>query len=106
VDKLVSFTDTVISRSALLPATSVATIVTVSLLCADVCFLTTVYDAQATNLDGGTIDEGITYSIKGTNADKFSITTNTGILTYAEKQTSKYWVCVIYDNTRSIFHYI
>ena len=49
---------------------------------------TTVYDAQATNLDGGTIDEGITYSIKGTNADKFSITTNTGILTYAEKQTS------------------
>jgi hypothetical protein len=40
---------------------------------------TTVYDAQATNHDGGTIDEGITYSIKGTNADKFSITTNTGI---------------------------
>jgi hypothetical protein len=38
VDKLVSFTDTVISCSALLPATSVATIVTVSLLCADVCF--------------------------------------------------------------------
>jgi hypothetical protein len=38
VDKLVSFTDTVISRSALLPATSVATIATVSLLCADVCF--------------------------------------------------------------------
>jgi hypothetical protein len=35
---------------------------------------TTVYDAQATNLDGGTIDEGITYSIKGTNADKYSIT--------------------------------
>jgi hypothetical protein len=34
------------------------------------------------------LDEGITYSIKGTNADKFSITTNTGILTYAEKQTS------------------
>ena len=49
---------------------------------------TTVYDAQATNLDGGTIDEGITYSIKGTNADKFSITTDTGILTYTEKQTS------------------
>jgi hypothetical protein len=29
-----------------------------------------------------------TYSIKGTNADKFSITTDTGILTYTEKQTS------------------
>jgi hypothetical protein len=37
-NNVVSFTDTVISRSALLPATSVATIVTVSLLCADVCF--------------------------------------------------------------------
>jgi hypothetical protein len=35
---------------------------------------TTVYDAQVTNLNGGTADEGITYSIKGINADKFSIT--------------------------------
>jgi hypothetical protein len=34
---------------------------------------TTVYDAQATNLNGGNADEGITYKIKGTNADKFSI---------------------------------
>jgi hypothetical protein len=33
---------------------------------------TTVYDAQATNLSGGgTVDEDITYHIKGTNADKF-----------------------------------
>jgi hypothetical protein len=41
---------------------------------------TTVYDAQATNLNGGNADEGITYRIKGTNADKFAITTDTGIL--------------------------
>jgi hypothetical protein len=49
---------------------------------------TTVYDAQATNLNGGNADEGITYKIKGTNADKFSITTDTGILTYKAIQTS------------------
>jgi hypothetical protein len=42
--------------------------------------------AQVTNLNGGNADEDITYSIKGTNADKFSITTDTGILTYTEKQ--------------------
>jgi hypothetical protein len=44
--------------------------------------LTTVYDAQVTNLHDGIADEDITYSIEGTNADKFSITTDTGILTY------------------------
>ncbi len=49
---------------------------------------TTIYDAQAT--DGGNADADITYSIKGVNADKFSITTDTGILTYKEKQTSKH----------------
>jgi hypothetical protein len=38
---------------------------------------TTVYDAQVTNLNGGNADEGITYKIKGTNADKFSITSFT-----------------------------
>jgi hypothetical protein len=43
---------------------------------------TTVYDAQATNLNSGNADEGITYRIKGTNANKFAITTDTGILTY------------------------
>ncbi|CAC9562594.1 hypothetical protein formerly called flagellar hook-length control protein FliK [uncultured Gammaproteobacteria bacterium] len=54
----------------------------------DTPITTTVYDAQATNLNGGNADEGITYSIKGTNADKFSITTDTGILTYKTIQTS------------------
>jgi hypothetical protein len=49
---------------------------------------TTVYDAQATNHNGGNADEGITYSIKGTNADKFSITTDTGILTYKTIQAT------------------
>jgi hypothetical protein len=49
---------------------------------------TTVYDAQVTNLSSGNSDEGITYSIKGTNVDKFSITTDTGILTYKAIQTS------------------
>ncbi|CAC9599176.1 hypothetical protein formerly called flagellar hook-length control protein FliK [uncultured Gammaproteobacteria bacterium] len=49
---------------------------------------TTVYDAQVTNLSSGNADEGITYSIKGTNVDKFSITTDTGILTYKTIQTS------------------
>jgi hypothetical protein len=48
VDKLTTFTDTVISFSA---------------------------------------SEGITYRIKGTNASKFSITTNTGVLTYKAIQT-------------------
>jgi hypothetical protein len=43
---------------------------------------------------GGTADEGITYSIKGTNADKFSITAGTGILTYKTIQTS------VHDDTR------
>jgi hypothetical protein len=51
---------------------------------------TTVYDAQVTNLNGGTADEGITYSIKATNADKFSITAGTGILTYKTIQTALY----------------
>jgi hypothetical protein len=54
----------------------------------DTPITTTVYDAQATNLNGGNSDEGITYSIKGTNADKISITTDTGILTYKTIQTS------------------
>ncbi len=49
---------------------------------------TTVYDAQVTNLSSGNADKGITYSIKGTNVDKFSITTDTGILTYKTIQTS------------------
>ena len=49
---------------------------------------TTVYDAQVTNLNGGNADKGITYSIKGTNADKFSITTDTGILTYKTIQAT------------------
>ena len=49
---------------------------------------TTVYDAQATNLNGGNADEGITYRIKGTNVDKFAITDDTGILTYKAIQTS------------------
>jgi hypothetical protein len=31
---------------------------------------TTIYDAQATNLNNGNVDEGITYSIKGTNANR------------------------------------
>ena len=57
---------------------------------------TTVYDAQVTNLNGGTADEGITYSIKGTNADKFSITAGTGILTYKTIQTS------VHDDTITI----
>jgi hypothetical protein len=30
---------------------------------------TTVYDAQATNLNGGNADEGISYRIKGKNID-------------------------------------
>jgi hypothetical protein len=41
VDKLITFTDTVISCSV----------------------TTTVYDAQVTNLNGGTVDEGISYRI-------------------------------------------
>jgi hypothetical protein len=86
VDKPIVFTDTVISCSASLPATSAGpmfnlqpTEVNVNV---NAPITTTVYDAQATNLNGGNADEGITYSIKGTNADKFSITTATGILTY------------------------
>ncbi|CAC9549109.1 hypothetical protein [uncultured Gammaproteobacteria bacterium] len=54
----------------------------------DTPITTTVYDAQATNLNGGNADEGITYRIKGTNADKFAITADTGILTYKAIQTS------------------
>jgi hypothetical protein len=38
---------------------------------------TTVYDAQATNFNGGNADENVTYRIKGTNANKFLITTIT-----------------------------
>jgi hypothetical protein len=49
---------------------------------------TTVYDAQATNLNGGNADEGVTYSIKGTNVNKFSIAADTGILTYKTIQAS------------------
>jgi hypothetical protein len=49
---------------------------------------TTVYDAQVTNLNGDTADEGITYRIKGANASKFSITAGTGILTYKTIQLS------------------
>jgi hypothetical protein len=48
----------------------------------------TVYDAQATNLNGGNADEGVTYSIKGTNVNKFSIAADTGILTYKTIQAS------------------
>ncbi|SGZ73104.1 Alkaline phosphatase [Bathymodiolus thermophilus thioautotrophic gill symbiont] len=48
---------------------------------------TTVYDAQVVNHTGGNADEGITYSIKGANASKFSITTDTGIVTYKTIQT-------------------
>jgi hypothetical protein len=54
----------------------------------DTPITTTVYDAQATNLNGGNADEGITYRIKGANADKFAITTDTGILTYKTIQAS------------------
>jgi hypothetical protein len=57
---------------------------------------TTVYDAQVTNLNDGTVDEGITYSIEGTNTNKFSITTDTGILTYKTIQTS------VHDDTITI----
>jgi hypothetical protein len=49
---------------------------------------TTVYDAQVTNLNGGNADEGISYRIKGTNADKSAITTDTGILTYKTIQAT------------------
>ncbi|OJA03308.1 cadherin repeat domain-containing protein, partial [Bathymodiolus thermophilus thioautotrophic gill symbiont] len=48
---------------------------------------TTIYDAQATGQNGNA-DEGITYSIKGTNANKFEITANTGVVTYKTMQTS------------------
>ncbi|CAB5500459.1 hypothetical protein THERMOT_1238 [Bathymodiolus thermophilus thioautotrophic gill symbiont] len=48
---------------------------------------TTIYDAQATDQNGNA-DEGITYSIKGTNADKFEITADTGVVTYKTMQTS------------------
>jgi hypothetical protein len=44
----------------------------------------------------GIADEGITYSIKGTNADKFSITAGTGILTYKTIQPS------VHDDTITI----
>ena len=48
---------------------------------------TTIYDARVVNHTGGNVDEGITYSIKGANASKFSITTDTGIVTYKTMQT-------------------
>jgi hypothetical protein len=54
----------------------------------NILITTTVYDAQASNLNGGNADEGITYKIKGANANKFSITSDTGILTYKAIQTS------------------
>ncbi len=54
----------------------------------NILITTTVYDAQASNLNGGNADEGITYRIKGTNVDKFAITDDTGILTYKAIQTS------------------
>jgi hypothetical protein len=44
------------------------------------------------NLHDGIADEDITYSIEGTNADKFSITTDSGILTYKAIQT------LVHDN--------
>jgi hypothetical protein len=46
------------------------------------------FHAQATNLNGGNADEGVTYSIKGTNVNKFSIAADTGILTYKTIQAS------------------
>jgi hypothetical protein len=68
--------------STLLPARSVAITfdqqqpTTVDIL-SNTSITTTIYDAQAT--DGGNADADadadITYSIKGVNADKFSITT-------------------------------
>jgi hypothetical protein len=69
-----------------------------SLLLLNLPITTTVYDAQVTNLNGGTADEGIAYSIKGTNADKFSITAGTGILTYKTIQTS------VHDDTITILN--
>jgi hypothetical protein len=39
-------------------------------------------------IKGGNADEGISYRIKGKNIDKFSITDDTGILTYKTIQTS------------------
>ncbi|SHA16263.1 Flagellar hook-length control protein FliK [Bathymodiolus thermophilus thioautotrophic gill symbiont] len=49
---------------------------------------TTVYDAQASNLNGGNADDGITYSIKNASTSKFAITTDTGIVTYKAIQTT------------------
>ncbi|CAB5494075.1 beta strand repeat-containing protein, partial [Bathymodiolus thermophilus thioautotrophic gill symbiont] len=49
---------------------------------------TTVYDAQASNLNGGNADDGITYSIKNASTSKFAITTDTGIVTYKAIQTA------------------
>jgi hypothetical protein len=43
---------------------------------------------NGTNLNGGDADEGITYRIKGTNADKFAITADIGILTYKTIQAT------------------
>ncbi|CAB5500312.1 beta strand repeat-containing protein, partial [Bathymodiolus thermophilus thioautotrophic gill symbiont] len=49
---------------------------------------TTVYDAQASNLNGGNADDGITYSIKNASTSKFAITTDIGIVTYKALQTA------------------
>ncbi|OJA03595.1 FG-GAP repeat protein, partial [Bathymodiolus thermophilus thioautotrophic gill symbiont] len=49
---------------------------------------TTVYSAQASNLSGGDVNYGITYSIKNADTSKFTITTNTGIVTYKTMQTT------------------
>ncbi|AYQ55815.1 alpha integrin [Bathymodiolus thermophilus thioautotrophic gill symbiont] len=49
---------------------------------------TTVYDAQASNLNGGNADDGVTYSIKNASTSKFAITTDTGIVTYKAIQTA------------------
>ncbi|OJA03220.1 integrin alpha, partial [Bathymodiolus thermophilus thioautotrophic gill symbiont] len=49
---------------------------------------TTVYDAQASNLNGGNADDGITYSIKNASTSKFAIIANTGIVTYKAIQTT------------------
>ncbi|MDC9714556.1 MAG: Ig-like domain-containing protein, partial [Gammaproteobacteria bacterium] len=42
----------------------------------------TVYDAQAINMSGGTADDGITYTISGTDATKFDINADSGAVTY------------------------
>jgi hypothetical protein len=55
--------------------------------CARYKVVATINGIPPSFLSSGNADEGITYSIKGTNADKFLIT-DTGILTYKAIQTS------------------